>query len=1004
MKGRLQPESPNEPTPSSPDATSALSPQRLASGTRTKRPPTNVELPPTRLVGRQVEMDALRSLLRRDRLVTVLGAPGMGKTRLAKECALRSLEDFSRDGGVWFVDLTEVVGLDGLCGAVGRALGIDVSTGGEAGVAHLAAAIAARGPMLLLLDNAEQLVEPLAVALDKWMRVARDARWLVTSRVRLAIPGEALFELGPLSLPVAGVDVQLSDAVRLFVERARASRFDFALTNDDTPTVAALVRELDGNALAIELAAARIRVLTPAQMLTHLAKRFELLAGAPRRGHARHVTLRAAIDSSWNLLEEHEKRALAQCSVFSGGFDVDAAEKVLDVGTHSIVDTLEALRDKSLVYSSAAAERRGELRFSTYLSVREYAFERLGESGEKDAAVARHARFYLARGSRDVTRLEGPDGVVARARIAADMENLLTVHRRALDAIAEKGASSALAAHALEAALVLDPLLASTGPNTLRFQILDKALAASTGAVVTSPSGARDSAVDPAMLARGYEARGDAHRMLGRAAEAIQDYTDALGIADDCGAEDVHGRVLDGLGILSIWQGHLDEAREYFEKAMTLHRKVGDRVYEGRALGWLGNVHLQENDLEKAWSVLERAITIHRVVGDRRFEGMNVGNLAVIAHDGGRLDEAKTLYERALNVHREIGDRRLEAEVMGLLGIVAHEEGRLDDARDLYTRALEIHSAVGNRRAEGTLLGYLAGFLLEVGESEEARLSYSRALCILRECQDHPTEGLVLGGLATLEATEGCMESARAALHRATECLRASSSATGIEERYLAAVEIDRGHLELALAREAARAGDESRSTMYLNAVKQRLAEAIGTADAFTTARTGLAHRSADVRMAARALRRALESSERGGGGVAEATRLRAGEVSGDRASGPGPQLDMPPDALLVCARGRWFRAPHGEHIAISRWQALQNLVVKLAERRELAPGEPLSVDELIAAGWPGERIMAKAGATRVYTALSTLRRLGLREVLARRDGGYMLSPAVPLVRVSARG
>ena len=983
MKGRLQPGSLSP----SPDATTAL-PQRLDSGVRTKRPPTNVELAPTRLVGRQVEMDALLGLLRRERLVTVLGAPGMGKTRLAKECALRSLDDFARDGGVWFVDLTEVVGVDGVCGAIGRALGIDVSTGGEAGVEHLGAALAARGRMMLVLDNAEQVIDALAVALDKWMRGARDLRWMVTSRARIAAPGEALFELGPLSLPVAGIDVQLSDAVRLFVERARAARFDFALTRDDAPTVAALVRELDGNALAIELAAARIRVLTPAQMLTHLAKRFELLAGAARRGHARHVTLRAAIDSLWNLLDEHEKRALAQCAVFSGGFDVEAAEKILELGPYSVLDTLEALRDKSLVQSNAAAERRGELRFSTYLSIREYAWERLVETGERDAAVARHARFHLARGARDVTRLEGPDGVDARARIALDMENVRTVHRRALDAIAQRGASSALAASALEAALVLDPLLASSGPNTLRFQIVDEALAAAS----------ESRGVDPAVLARGYEARGDAHRMLGRAAEAIQDFTDALGIADECGAEDVHGRVLDGLGILSIWQGHLEEAREYFEKAMVLHRKVGDRVYEGRALGWLGNVHLQENDLEKAWSVLERAITIHRVVGDRRFEGMNVGNLAVIAHDGARLDEAKALYERALGVHREVGDRRLEAEVIGLLAIVAHEEGRLDDARDLYTRALEIHAAVGNRRAEGTLLGYFAGFLLEVGESEDARLAYSRALCILRQCQDQPTEGLVLGGLATLEASEGCLESARAALHRATECLRASSSATGIEERYLAAVEIDRGQLELALAREATRAGDESRATMYLNAVRQRLSEASGAAEPFTTARGGLAHRSADVRMAARSLRRALEATERG---PVDTTKLKASNTSSPP---PSAQLDVPADALLVCARGRWFRAPHGEHIPISRWLALQNLVVKLAERREIAPGEPLSVDELIAAGWPGERVLPKAGATRVYTALSTLRRLGLRELIMRRDGGYMLSPGVPLVRVSSRG
>jgi tetratricopeptide (TPR) repeat protein len=366
---------------------------------------------------------------------------------------------------------------------------------------------------------------------------------------------------------------------------------------------------------------------------------------------------------------------------------------------------------------------------------------------------------------------------------------------------------------------------------------------------------------------------------------------------------------------------------------------------------------------------------------------MNVGNLAVVAHDAGRLEEAKALYERALSIHREVGDRRLEAEVVGLLAVVAHEEARLDDARQLYMKALEMHRQVGNCRAEGTLLGYLGNFLVEVGEREEARSCFSRALTILRECGDTPTEGLVLGGLAALEATEGCIESARGALARATECLK------GRDARYLAAVEIDRGHLELALARDAARTGDESRAKMYTQSVRQRIAEAYGTAEGYNMARTGYAHRSADVRLAVRSLRQALEA------GPTEPEKEPHSEEPKDSL----PPLDLPAEALVVDARGRWFRAPHGEHVSISRWKSLQNLVEKLAERREIAPGMALSVEDLVSAGWPGERILPKAGATRVYTALSTLRRLGLRDVLTRRDGGYLFSPAVPLVRVSSR-
>jgi hypothetical protein len=277
------------------------------------------------------------------------------------------------------------------------------------------------------------------------------------------------------------------------------------------------------------------------------------------------------------------------------------------------------------------------------------------------------------------------------------------------------------------------------------------------------------------------------------------------------------------------------------------------------------------------------------------------------------------------------------------------------------------------------LLGYHGALLAEAGDVEGSRAAYARALTILRECHDRPNEALVLGALAAIEAREGRLESARAALAHATECLE------GIDEpRARAAVHLWRGHLELALAREARLEGDDTRAQMLIDDARRRLAET-------DPAESGEVRRAADVRLARRALHRAVEAIG----------RVEAAPASGDSFGGPPP--GAPAGALVVCASGRWFRNPHGEVISIARWRPLQRLLERLAERREISPGEPLSVEALVAAGWPGERMLPKAGATRVYTAIASLRRIGLRDMLVRDERGYSLRTDVPIARVSGR-
>jgi predicted ATPase len=939
-----------------PSAPAHVIPARSNSGVRERVARTNLAQPSTRFVGRRRELSELRTMLAEHRLVTVVGAAGIGKTRLACELARLLADEYLTAGGVWRVDLAEARDGDEVCAALARALGLGATSPGRSATATIGAALAARGRTLVVLDAAEGCAAPLARSLQEWMPAAPNVEWIVSSRARLGLHGEGVLELGPVATTALGGGAP--DAVWLFVDRARASRTDIMLDEHAALDVSELVRRLDGVPLSIELAAARVRTWTPAQMLERM-QRPPSAEPAPRT-----TALDDAMQAAWAQLDPWQKDALAQFSVFAGGFDLEGAEGVLDLSHHggvrSALDAIESLRDRALLALSSSVEEAGRVRFWIPRSVRQFARERLLEVGGREAALLRHARHYTAVGHLWAERFETSNRASeAIWWLTREAENLLAVHRR-FQLQGRQGAELAASA-----ALAIDPLLATVGPGSLRLGLLDAALS----------SAAREG-IDSDVHIRVLEARAETHRSLARAPEAVADAQAALTLASSSGSRRTVGRVLRTLATLALAQGRLVEGRGLAEQACAVDRETGERREEARAFGLLGSVGALEGDLEGAWSTLERAIAMHREAGDLRFEAIDTGNLAVVAHDAGRLVEARAHAERALVLCQQAANARLEGEVLGLLASIAHESDLLDEARASYERALRIHRETANRRGEGTLLSHYGVFLAETDDLEGARASYARALGLLRECRDRPNEAFVLGALAALEARERSLDSARAALTHASECLEGSS-----EPRARAALNLWRGHLELALARDARADGDDSRAAMLIEAASARVQQSEGND-------RGQVRRVGDVRLARRALSAAIAAVRRGDS-VPPSDRVEC------------PPSDAPADALVVCSRGRWFRAPGCEVVSVARWRPLQRLLERLAERREIAPGEPLAVEALVAAGWPGERMLSKAGATRVYTAIASLRRLGLKGMLVRDERGYLLRADVPISRVS---
>src|SRR5229473_1387405 len=528
------------------------------------------------------------------RLVSVLGIGGTGKTRLITRFGWSWLGDFP--GGVWFCDLSQARSLDGIVHAVAEALAVPL--GKEEAVTQLGNAIAARGRCLVILDNFEQVSRYAEEALGRWLNRATEAKFVVTTREVLGLAGEETLALAPL--PAA-------DAAALFVQRAESAKRDFQPTEEDRAAVAPLVKLLECLPLAIELAAARVRVMSPRTLLSRMRERFKLLASSGRR-RDRQATLRSTFDWSWDLLSLPDKAALAQLSVFEGGFTMESAEAVLDLSGYEnapwTVDTVQSLLDKSFV------RQVSDGRFDMLVSVKEYASEHLRTEG----------RFS---GSGEKRAVEGA---------CVEIDNLVAACRRA----AARGAA-AESAGALEGAWAA---LNLRGPFSVGVDL---------ASVVSGTPG-----LGKTERAIAERISGSALDASGRVAEARTHLEAALLLAREAQDARCGAHVLAKLADLHRRDGRMEEARAFHAQALALARELADRALECMVLNDLGTLEKHLGRFEESRAHWEAALAIARGIGDRRWEGGLLGNLGGLHFSEGRLDDARAHLEAGLVVAREL--------------------------------------------------------------------------------------------------------------------------------------------------------------------------------------------------------------------------------------------------------------------------------------------------------------------------------------------------------------
>ncbi len=652
--------------------------------------PSNLPVQPTAFIGRNKEVAAVKEILLQENvlLVTITGPGGVGKTRLGLRVAEELFDQFP--DGVYFVPLAAVTDPSLVASLIAQTLGVR-ETGGQAPVETLKEYLqnSLHKPMLLVLDNLEHLVS-VAPMVAELLTTGPSLKVLVTSRAPLHIYGEHEFPLPPLTLPEASSLPPLEvlpqySAVALFIQRAAAVKPDFALTKDNALAVTEICARLDGLPLAIELAAARVKLLPPAALRARLASRLHLLTGGPWDQPARQQTFRGAIDWSYDFLNAAEQKLFRRLSVFVGGCTLEAIEAVCNTRNDLGLDPLEGIAsmvDKSLLRQVDQGE--DESRFVMLETIREYALDKLAASGEEASTRRAHAAYCLVlaeEGSADSADALGTEWL---DRFQIEHDNF----RAALEWLIQ----SEDADWGLRLGLALFRFWEMREYLSEGRDLLGKLLKLKGAA---APTKARSRALFSAGVLTGEQ--GDY-----AAADALIESSLEIGRK----LQDKHGIAvsLNALAVLARDRGDIAVSRSLLEESLVLWKDSGDQLAVARSLSNLANVVKLEGDFKRARSLYEDSLSIFRELGDRTGVAWSLNYQGDVARAQGDAVGARSLYEDSLATFRELGDRWGIAGCMADLGNLARDQEDFVAADSLYRESMRMFQELEHKRGIARLL------------------------------------------------------------------------------------------------------------------------------------------------------------------------------------------------------------------------------------------------------------------------------------------------------------
>jgi predicted ATPase/DNA-binding CsgD family transcriptional regulator len=896
-------------------------------------------------VGRRRELAEIGDQLARTRLLTLTGSGGCGKTRLAARAAARATTRFP--DGVHWVDLASLTEAPAVTQALAEAISVRPLPGQSAGEAALNALRDRQA--LVVLDNCEHLIEEAARTAEALLCEAPTCAVLATSRAPLAAAGETAWLVPSLSLPAEGDDEPGgSDAVDLFVERARRVRPGFALGEGNAAAVARVCRDLDGIPLAIELAAARLRMMEVGELAAALNDRFALLASGERTAQPRHRTLRASVAWSHELLDEQERALFRRLAVFEGGWELEAAAAVCgtaDADTSSPLDLLAALVDQSLVVVERAG---GRSRYRMLETIRHFAIERLAESGEEELLRRRHCGWFLDLAERAAPELIRPEQNRWIARLDADAANL------------------------------------------------HGATAWATGA-------------DPELALRLGAALTLFWKLRGRYAEADAVLADALAAGADAPPQ-LRSRVLWGRAYIGTYAGDYEQATAYAEAALELGTEIGDASIRARALDVLGTIQLLPDPVAAA-AIEKQARELALEAGDEWCWVDATQIRAYAQFSLGRMAEAEATMEECAPAIEAIGSGEFASWRHFLLGAGCQQRGELDAAEAAFALGIETADAVGEPASGSFSAAYLALTLLQrgsptrAGEILEPRLQAATAagagiavpnLCFVRAALEAPAEPK-----AALDRIEGLLEETgpinpwlasqllvwlgalELALGRETAALARAAALEGVAER-LDGDPITTAQAAHLLGLCALRAGEPERAERLLHdALGLRLEHSmlLDVPDSLDALARCAAARQEPAR-AARLLGAAARMRQEGGlvrwrPDATPAAELERALADGDHGAAFAEGRELAPAEALAWARGN--RGRRGR--PTSGWDSLTATERRVVEHAARGLTNPQIGERMFIA--PST---VKVHLSRVYAKLGIANRVELAALVSARE------------------
>jgi non-specific serine/threonine protein kinase len=722
--------------------------------------PHNLPVHLTSLIGRETEIAAIAKLIRQEgiRLLTLTGPGGTGKTCLALEAAATLIGDF--DDGVCFISLATIFDPGLVASEVCHVLRIEEAIGSPL-IDSLKQHLKSK-KMLILFDNFEQLISA-APLLSELLAACPGLKMLVTSRSVLRLRAEHEFAVSPLELPdlnrLPTIDsLKECPSVALFIERAQAVRHDFALTTDNAMAVAEICARLDGLPLSIELAAARIKVLSAKEILARLDYRLTLLTGGARDLPPRQRTIRSAIAYSYDLLGESERAFFKSIAVFIGGFTLESAERLGQEAYTSELDVLESV--SSLIDSSLLRREErtgGESRFRMLETIREYGLELLAKDQEVDALRHAHAGIFLDLVNRAEPELRGPEQTAWLERLEVEHDNL----RAALRWSKESGQVEL----GLRMAALLWRFWEVRGHLSEGRMWLEELLGADQ-VFSASPSAQAKALYAAGVLARSQADYNQASAFFERSLALYRELCDKQGIASS----------LNSLGLLAHDRTDYANAMELLKEGLALYEELRDDQGIASSLEFLGIVAIHQGDYERALAFQEGGIAIRRKLGDKMGIATLLNNLGVAAQDHGDLDRATNLFEESEALFRQLGDRLGIATSLNNLGETAQYQGNYDRAASLYEESLSLFRELEDKRDIATLLNNLGSIARHKCDYSRAESLHAESLSLCSEINEKATIALCFEELGANACAQEKPERA-AKLFGSAECLRESVGA-----------------------------------------------------------------------------------------------------------------------------------------------------------------------------------------------------------------------------------